>query len=96
MDGVALLSDDEIEAGLRSLPGWERRGNEITKVYELPTFPAAIGFVNQVAERAEAADHHPDLDIRWRRVRATLSTHSEGGITGRDLALASELDSLTG
>ncbi len=96
MDAVALLSDEEIDAGLGSLPGWERRGNEITKEYELPTFPAAIAFVNQVAERAEAADHHPDLDIRWRRVRATLSTHSEGGVTGRDLALAAELESLTG
>lgn len=91
---MALLSDDEIQARLRSLPGWERHGDGITKEYELSTFPAAIAFVNRVAERAEAADHHPDLDIRWRRVRATLSTHSEGGITERDLALAAELEQL--
>ena len=89
---MATLSDDEVTAGLQRLPGWQRQGDEITKEFELPTFMDAIGFVNRVAERAEAANHHPDLDIRYRKVRATLSTHDEGGITAKDLDLAGAIE----
>lgn len=92
MSIVALLSDDEIAVALSNLPAWERVGNEIVKVFELPTFLDAIAFVNRIAERAEAADHHPDLDIRYRKVRVALSTHSAGGLTRKDLALASEIE----
>jgi 4a-hydroxytetrahydrobiopterin dehydratase len=86
------LSDDEIRSGLEKLPGWERQDDEIQKQYELASFPDAIAFVTRVGFLAEKANHHPDLDVRWRKVRVTLSTHDEGGITGRDLALAGEIE----
>lgn len=93
---MPLLPDNEIREGLGKLTGWERRGDEIEKVYELPSFPDAIAFVTRVGFLAEKADHHPDLDVRWRKVRVALSTHSEGGITDKDVALAGEIESLTG
>jgi 4a-hydroxytetrahydrobiopterin dehydratase len=86
------LPDDQITERLATLPGWERAGDEIVKTFELPSFPEAIAFVTRVADRAEAADHHPDLDIRYRKVRVALSTHSEGGITAKDFALAAEIE----
>ena len=89
---MARLSDDEIRSGLSDLPGWERQDDEIEKVYELALFPDAIGFVTRIGFLAEKANHHPDLDVRWRNVRVVLSTHDEGGITGRDLALAGEIE----
>jgi 4a-hydroxytetrahydrobiopterin dehydratase len=92
-DVVAPLSDDEIRAGLADLPGWDRRDDEIEKVYELASFPDAVAFVTRVGFLAEKADHHPDLDVRWRKVRVGLSTHSEGGITNRDLELAGQIES---
>jgi 4a-hydroxytetrahydrobiopterin dehydratase len=90
------LPDDAVRKGLGSLPGWERRDDEIEKVYELPSFPDAVAFVTRVGFLAEKADHHPDLDIRWRKVRVALSTHSEGGITDKDLALAGEIEGVAG
>jgi 4a-hydroxytetrahydrobiopterin dehydratase len=90
------LSDDEVQDGLTRLPGWAREGDEIVKEYELETFPAAIGFVGRVADLAEAADHHPDIDIRWRKVRLALSTHDSGGLTQKDLDLASEIEQTSG
>jgi 4a-hydroxytetrahydrobiopterin dehydratase len=91
---VAVLSDAELAEALARLPGWAREGEVIVKTYELDTFPAAIAFVGEIAERAEAANHHPDLDIRYRRVRAALATHDEGGITEKDVALATEIEGL--
>jgi 4a-hydroxytetrahydrobiopterin dehydratase len=88
------LPDDAIRTGLRTLPGWERRDDEIEKVYELPSFPDAIAFVTRIGFLAEKADHHPDLDVRWRKVRVALSTHSEGGITDKDFSLAGEIESV--
>jgi 4a-hydroxytetrahydrobiopterin dehydratase len=90
------LSDDEIRSGLEKLPGWERQDDEIQKQYELASFPDAIAFVTRVGFLAEKANHHPDLDVRWRKVRVALSTHDEGGITGRDLALAGEIEGVAG
>jgi len=90
------LSDDEIRSGLAGLAGWARSDDEIQKTYELASFPDAIAFVTRVGFLAEKANHHPDLDIRWRKVRVVLSTHDEGGITGRDLALAGEIESVAG
>jgi 4a-hydroxytetrahydrobiopterin dehydratase len=86
------LDDDRIAARLATLPGWERQGDEIVKTFELPTFPDAIAFVTGIADRAEAADHHPDLDIRYRKVRVALSTHDAGGLTDQDFDLASEIE----
>jgi 4a-hydroxytetrahydrobiopterin dehydratase len=92
---VAVLSDDEVRTGLERLPGWSRAGDEIEKRFELPSFPDAIAFVTRVGFLAERADHHPDLDVRWRTVRVALSTHSEGGITEKDLSLAAEIDAVS-
>jgi 4a-hydroxytetrahydrobiopterin dehydratase len=89
---MATLSDDQIDQGLHDLPGWTRDADEIGKTFELASFPDAIGFVTRVGFLAESADHHPDLDIRWRKVRVALSTHSEGGITAKDLTLAGEIE----
>ena len=89
-----MLSDAELTEALGALPGGARDGDVIEKTYELPTFPAAIAFVGRIADRAEAANHHPDLDIRYRKVRVALSTHDEGGITEKDVALATEIEGL--
>ena len=89
---MAKLSDDEVRDGLATLPGWERNGDEIVKEYRFDGFGDAIAFVVRVAFRAEKADHHPDVDVRYNRVRVALSTHSDGGITAKDLALATEAD----
>jgi 4a-hydroxytetrahydrobiopterin dehydratase len=86
------LDDDQIATRLAVLPGWERRGDEIEKTFELPTFLEAIAFVTRLADRAEAADHHPDLDIRYRKVRVALSTHDAGGLTDLDFDLATEIE----
>jgi 4a-hydroxytetrahydrobiopterin dehydratase len=91
---VPALSDAELTEALAGLPEWARHGEVIEKTYELPTFPAAIAFVGRIAECAEAANHHPDLDIRYRKVRVALSTHDEGGITEKDVALATEIEGL--
>lgn len=89
---VATLDDGEIEQACSRLPGWERAGDEIVKWYELPSFRDAITFVDSIADAAEAADHHPDLDIRYRRVRVALSTHDAGGITQKDIDLAKAIE----
>jgi 4a-hydroxytetrahydrobiopterin dehydratase len=91
---VPVLSDADLSEALAGLPGWARDGNVIEKTYELPTFPGAIAFVGRIADRAEASNHHPDLDIRYRKVRVALSTHDEGGITEKDVALATEIEGL--
>jgi 4a-hydroxytetrahydrobiopterin dehydratase len=91
---MELLSEAEIEEGLRGLKGWERKGNEIVKVYRYKNFVESVGFVNKVAILAEKADHHPDILIQYKNVTLTLSTHSKGGLTGKDFKLAGEIDSL--
>jgi 4a-hydroxytetrahydrobiopterin dehydratase len=91
---VTQLPDDEITQGLASLPGWERTGDEIVKEYRLGNFRDSVAFVVRLSYEAEAANHHPDLDIRWNKVRVALSTHSEGGITQKDLDLAATVEAL--
>jgi 4a-hydroxytetrahydrobiopterin dehydratase len=91
---MALMSDAEIEEGLMSLEGWERKGNEIVKVYRNKNFVESVGFVNKIAILAEKADHHPDILIQYRNVTLTLSTHSQGGLTEKDFKLAGEIDAL--
>ena len=73
-------------------PGWTREGQAITRTYQFPSFRDAVFFVNAVAALAEAANHHPDIQLSWRRVTLTLTTHSAGGLTDRDLALAEAID----
>ncbi|MFO7894540.1 MAG: 4a-hydroxytetrahydrobiopterin dehydratase [Longimicrobiales bacterium] len=91
---MALLDEQQIRAGLDHLHGWTREGDVIRKTFTLDSFPEAIEFVNRIAERAEAADHHPDIDIRYDRVACALSTHSEGGLTVKDFDMAAEIDEL--
>ena len=90
------LSDIGIQRELGGLPGWSRRGDSLTKTYRFPTFPASITFVTRVADVAESMDHHPDIDIRWRTVTFALVTHSEGGITQKDVEMAAEIDRIVG
>lgn len=90
---MARLDDATIASALGSLD-WTREGDAIVKVAERDDFAAAMAFVNSVAERAEAANHHPDIDIRWNKVTLQLTTHSEGGLTQADIDLASEIDQL--
>jgi 4a-hydroxytetrahydrobiopterin dehydratase len=89
---MPALPDDAISRRLEALPGWSREGDEIVKTYEAPSFPDAIAFVTRVADLAEQADHHPDLDIRYRKVRVALTTHDKGGITSKDFTLAAEIE----
>ena len=91
---MATLSDDDITTALGSLPGWERSGDQIAKEYRFDGFPDAVAFVVRIAYEAEAANHHPDLDIRYNKVTVALSTHSEGGITDKDVALARTIEGL--
>jgi 4a-hydroxytetrahydrobiopterin dehydratase len=91
---MATLSEDEIRAALDGLPGWELVDTEIAKEYRLSGFAGAITFVVRLSYEAQAADHHPDLDIRYDRVRVTLSTHSEGGVTDKDLDLARAIEAV--
>ena len=76
---------------METVPGWENNGKEITRVYKFKDFKEAMAFVNRVADLAEAADHHPDIDIRYNKVTLTLSTHSAGGLTEKDFALARQI-----
>ena len=89
---ASRLSDIEIQRALGARAGWTRRGNALTRTLEFPTFAEGIAFVNRVAEVAEGMDHHPDIDIRYTKVTFSLSTHSAGGITSKDFALAESID----
>lgn len=91
---MSLCSETEILQALRSLPQWTRRGQTIQRTYEFEDFPGAMRFVNRIAATAEAAGHHPDIDIRWNRVRLELTTHDSGGLTALDFKLAHAADRL--
>jgi len=88
----ARLSDLEIQRALGSLPGWSRRGDVLSKTFSFARFTDGIDFVVRLARLAEAANHHPDIDIRYTKVTLTLSTHDAGGITVKDLDLAKEIE----
>jgi 4a-hydroxytetrahydrobiopterin dehydratase len=94
MPYAELLSPDEIDFELARVPEWSRQGDAITRTVRCASFRAAIGLVERIADAAEAADHHPDILIRWRRVTLTLSTHASGGLTAKDFAMAVEIDGL--
>ena len=91
---MSVLTPEMVQESLRSLPRWKLEGKEIVRRYEFPDFAAAMVFVNQVAEQAEKAGHHPDIDIRYNKVRLALVSHDKGGLTKRDLAMAEAIDSL--
>jgi 4a-hydroxytetrahydrobiopterin dehydratase len=90
---MAILDDATVDRALASAP-WRREQKEIIRVVKRSDFADALAFVNAVGRLAEEADHHPDIDIRWDTVTLRLSTHSEGGITKADLALAQAIDEL--
>jgi 4a-hydroxytetrahydrobiopterin dehydratase len=91
---VALLAQEQIQQRLAGSE-WAREGETIVREHKLADFAAAIVFVNRVAALAEAANHHPDILVHgWNKVRLQLSTHSEGGLTDADFALASQIDQL--
>jgi 4a-hydroxytetrahydrobiopterin dehydratase len=91
----SVLSPEEVDASLaeQSLE-WTRQGDELVSTVELHDFAAALAFVNAVGAAAEAANHHPDIDIRWNKVHLVLTTHSAGGLTVLDIALAAAIDRL--
>ena len=91
---TSLLSPDDISTLLAAVPSWQIDNGELTRTFTLADFRAALAFVNQVGEFAEAANHHPDIDIRWNKVRLALVTHSAGGLTKKDFDLAARIDSL--
>ena len=90
---MALLNDAEIEERLRELPEWAREGNAIRRIYECGDFVGSTNLVAEIVEPAESMGHHPDLEISWDKVTATITTHSEGGLTDADFELAREIDS---
>lgn len=90
---MAVLSDEERARRMSGLPGWEDGGDEIRKRYTFGSFAEAIEFVGRVAELATRRDHHPDILIQYKKVTLLLSTHSEGGVTERDLEFAEALES---
>ena len=87
-----LLTPDEIAASLETLPGWNGDTSGISRSIECDSFPAAIAVVDAVARAAESAQHHPDIDIRYRTLHFALSTHDAGGVTELDVAMAKEID----
>ena len=89
---MAKLNPDQITHKLNALPGWEYKSNAISKQFKFKEFMNGIEFVNKVAEIAEAGDHHPDIAINYTRVTFTCSTHSEGGVTDKDLKLAENIE----
>ncbi len=91
-----LLEDEEIEQRLDELGDWEREGDQMQKTFEFDDFTSAMGFVNGVAQLADRYDHHPDIDIRYNKVRLCLSTHSEGGLTAIDFELAGDIEQTLG
>jgi 4a-hydroxytetrahydrobiopterin dehydratase len=92
---MGLLSDEEIGRHLASLPQWSRQDDSIQCVSKRGSFAGAMLFAGAVAFLAEAANHHPDILIQWDTVTLTLSTHSAGGLTDKDMALAAEISKLS-
>jgi 4a-hydroxytetrahydrobiopterin dehydratase len=91
---MATLTQLQIDDALQNLSGWTQHGDEIRKQYQFDDFAAAMTFVNRVAELAEEAEHHPDIDIRYNKVTLALSTHSAGGLTKKDVELAQQIEAL--
>jgi 4a-hydroxytetrahydrobiopterin dehydratase len=89
------LSQAEVDERMQHLTGWTLQGDEIRRQYTFKGFPEAIAFVTRLAPEAEAADHHPDIQINYKRVTLTYSTHSEGGLTDKDFAGAATADRLS-
>jgi 4a-hydroxytetrahydrobiopterin dehydratase len=93
---MAVLTDSEIQQALDSLGGWQRQGKAIQRIFEFPDFKAAMQFVNKIADAAEQANHHPDIDIRYNKVTMALISHDSGGVTQRDVKMAKRINEIAG
>lgn len=93
---MPVLSAPEVEDALKRLPGWQREGIAIARVFQFPDFKAAMEFVNKVASAAEEANHHPDIDIRYNKVTMALVSHDSGGVTKRDVRMAERINQISG
>jgi 4a-hydroxytetrahydrobiopterin dehydratase len=93
---MAVLTDTEIQQALGSLHGWQRNGTAIERVFKFPDFKVAMQFVNKVADAAEKANHHPDIDIRYNTVTMALVSHDAGGVTQRDVRMADVISKIAG
>jgi 4a-hydroxytetrahydrobiopterin dehydratase len=93
---MAVLTDDQVDAALADLDGWDRADGALRRSIEFGAFLDGIDAVRRVGEHAEAKDHHPDIDIRWRTVTFALVTHSEGGITSKDVDMARDINGIVG
>ena len=90
----AVLSDTEVQQALQRLPGWKKNGSAIERHFQFPDFVKAMDFVNQIAEAAEAVNHHPDIHISYNKVTLALVSHDSGGITQRDIRMAEKINEL--
>jgi 4a-hydroxytetrahydrobiopterin dehydratase len=91
---MALLDEDDIQERLDNMLGWERDGDSIRREFKFDDFQGSVDFVNRLTPAAEEMNHHPDIAISWNKVELTLSTHSQGGLTGSDFDLAQKIDAL--
>jgi len=92
---MPALSSEDANARLHALPEWKIVSGELVKTFQFKDFRSALAFVNRVGEQAEEAGHHPDIDIRYNRVRLGLITHDAGGLTENDFKLAAQAEKLT-
>ncbi|MFL6301122.1 MAG: 4a-hydroxytetrahydrobiopterin dehydratase [Terriglobales bacterium] len=90
------LTNTEIQAALKDLPGWNPSGKAIERSFKFPDFLAAMAFVNRIAEAAEKANHHPDISIHYNQVTLSLWSHDSGGVTKRDLKMAGTINEIVG
>lgn len=90
------LTDSEIQAHLTDLPGWAVQENALKRTYTFPDFVEAMKFVNQLADEAERIQHHPDIDIRYNKVKMLLTSHDSGGVTRRDTRMAKQISEIFG
>lgn len=84
----------QARARLKTVPHWTMRARQISRTFTFERFPDSVDFVNRISRKAERSHHHPDIDIRYNRVKLTLTTHDEGGLTGKDFSLARECDAV--
>jgi 4a-hydroxytetrahydrobiopterin dehydratase len=94
MPYATLLTEPEIASALKAIPAWRRDGDWLIRTVECPTFRASISLVGSVADAAEEANHHPDIEINWRRVTFRLTTKASKGLTAKDVAMAATIDRL--
>lgn len=91
---MSALSSADVDSRLKSVPGWNVESGELVRIFQFSDFRGSMAFVNKVGDLAEEAGHHPDIDIRYNKVRLALVTHDQGGLTEKDFALAAKAGKL--